>query len=86
MPRELHGPAWEGIGFSLAYHFPPDAPVPALVEHAQAVPPAFRSDAVRGMRMALGSGLPQVPPRPPTSNTPNVHAAIDSLDPPKSDQ
>jgi len=86
MPRELHGPAWEGIGFSLAYHFPPDAPAPALVEHAQAVPPAFRSDAVRGMRMALGSGLPQVPPRPLTPNTPNVRAAIDSLDPQKPDQ
>ena len=86
MPDELRGPAFAGVGFSLAYHLPPSASVDRFVELLRQVPPAWRPDAVRGVRLALGPGMEQVKPVPPSERTQAMLAAANSLDPPKPDQ
>lgn len=86
MPSELRASAWEGVGFSLAYHFPADRSPHELLGRLDAVPAEYRANAMHGMRLALGPGLPQVNPRPPMENTSALRNAVGSLDPPKPDQ
>jgi hypothetical protein len=86
MPPELRAAAWEGIGFSVAYHFPTDLPAAVLVGYVPQVPAQFVRDVLRGMRLALGPGLPQVKPRGPSAQTEALRTVVDSLDPPKPDQ
>jgi hypothetical protein len=80
-PEELRGPAWEGFGFSLAYHFAEDQPIEAFTQVVLEVPRRFQGDVVRGIQMALGPGMEQVKPIPPSPRTAALLAAVVSLDP-----
>ncbi len=86
MPEELRGPTYEGVGFSVAYHYPDDLPLSGFVTVVRQAPPGFQADVVRGARLALGPGIEQVAPRPPSPRTAALLAAIASLDPPNPDQ
>ncbi|TMA81708.1 MAG: hypothetical protein E6J72_04785 [Deltaproteobacteria bacterium] len=66
MPEELRPAAYEGIGFSVAYHYPAGAAVADIATTLTEVPPRYRGDAVFGARLALGPGMEQVPPVPPS--------------------
>ncbi len=79
MPAELQPPAWNGVGYSIAYHFPDDRPVAELARLVDATPSAYRGDVVHGMREALGPGLEQVNPRPASAHTRKILDAVDSL-------
>jgi hypothetical protein len=86
MPAELRGAAFQGVGFSLAYHYPPTQPVDAFAASLAQVPPAYRHDAVRGVRLALGTGMEQVKPLPSSHRTQELLAVATSLDPLGPDQ
>ena len=86
MPADLQAAAFEGVGFSIAYHFQESEPVARFTALLAEVPAAFRADAARGVRRALGSGMPQVNPRAPSAVTAAMLAALESLDPRKSSQ
>jgi len=86
LPDELRAPAYQGVGFSLAYHYPDDAPVAALVDRIREAPARFQADLVRGAGMAFGPGMEQVAPRPPSARTRELRAAVSALDPPKAGQ
>jgi hypothetical protein len=86
MPEELRAPTYEGVGFSVAYHYPDDLPVSGFVAAVRQAPPTFQADVVRGARLALGSGMEQVPPRPRSPRTAALLDAVASLDPPNLDQ
>ena len=86
MPEELQGSAWEGFGFSLAYHYPEDRPIENFVRVVAVVPPRFRAAVGRGISVALGPGMEQVKPLPPSPRTAALLAVVASLDAPKPDQ
>jgi hypothetical protein len=81
MPVELRGAAFRGVGFSLAYHHPGDEPVTGLTTALASIPIAYRAEALAGARLALDTGLPQVPPRPASARTSELRAALDDVDP-----
>jgi hypothetical protein len=83
MPEDLRGPAFAGVGFSLAYHFPQSEPLDHFVGLLTQVPAALRADAVRGIRTALGPGMAQVRPLASSPRTLAMLSAANSLDPPK---
>jgi hypothetical protein len=85
MPEELQASAWEGFGFSLAYHYPEGQPIEDFVRVIAEVPPRFLGAVVRGVRVALGPGMEQVKPLPPSPRTAALLASVASLDPPKPD-
>ncbi len=80
MPAELQAPAWEGFGFSLAYHDPPERPIATFIQIVMQVPPPSRADVVRGIRTALGPGMEQVKPRPPSPHTAALLTAVISIE------
>lgn len=86
MPEKLRGAAYQGVGFSIADHYPAAEPVAGFVTQLRAVPAAFRDDALRGARAALGPGMEQVLPRTPSAETDALRAALADLDPPKPGQ
>lgn len=86
IPADLQASAWEGFGFSLAYHYPEHQPIEGFVRTVAAVPRRFRAAVERGVRAALGPGMEQVKPRPPSPRTDALLAALASHDPPKPDQ
>jgi len=86
MPEELRSAAFQGVGFSVAAHYPATEPVAGFVTQLRDVPAAYRSDAVGGARLALGPGMAQVLPRTPSAQTDALRAALDDLDPPKPGQ
>jgi hypothetical protein len=81
MPAELQGAAYRGLGFAMAYHDPETNPVSTLLAELEEIPPAFRSDALDGARLALGPGLAQVTPRPPSPHASALRAALDDRTP-----
>jgi hypothetical protein len=86
MPDELQPPAWEGFGFSLAYHDPSERPIATFIQIVMQVPAQSRADLVRGIRTALGPGMDQVKPRPPSPHTAALLTAVMSLGPLRSGQ
>jgi len=80
MSGDLRSSAYRGIGFSLAYHYPHDAAVGGLVDTIRAADPRYRRDLVDGVRMALGPGMEQVRPLPPSDRTRAILSAVDALD------
>jgi hypothetical protein len=86
MPTDLQGAAYRGLGFSLAYHHADTEPVTDFVERLATVPAPFRADALGGAALALGPGMEQVMPRPPSPHASALRAALDDLDPPKPGQ
>lgn len=81
MPDELRSPAYQGIGFSLAYHYPESQPIAGFVATIVQAPSAFRADVVRGVRLALGPGMAQVNAVPVSARTHEMLAAVAALDP-----
>jgi hypothetical protein len=79
MPEELQGPAWRGVGYSIAYHFPDDRAPDELTRTLTEAPPRFLADLADGARLALGPGMEQVKPRPLSPSTHELAAAVDSL-------
>jgi hypothetical protein len=80
MSEDLRSPAYRGIGFSLAYHYPQDAPVGGLVDEVLAVDRRYRSDVIEGIHLALGPGMEQVRPVPASEHTRAMLGAVDTLD------
>jgi hypothetical protein len=74
VPAELRQAAWHGVGYSIAWHFRPDADPSLLIERLSAVAPAYLQQAREGARTALSSPRSsprsQIAPRPtpPRSN------------------
>ncbi len=81
MPEELRGRAFQGVGFSLAYHYPETEPVDGFTALLARVPAPYRRDAVRGVRLAVRAGMEQVNPLPRSARTDALLAAANSLDP-----
>jgi hypothetical protein len=86
MPEELRPAAYEGIGFSVAYHYPEGAAVADIATVMMQVPPPYRDDAVRGVRIALGPGMEQVRAVPVSPRTRALLDAVESLDAPVGSQ
>jgi len=80
MSADLRSRAYRGIGFSIAYHYPQDAAVGGLVETILAADPRYRRDLVEGVRLALGPGMEQVRPLPPSERTRAILSAAGALD------
>src|SRR5262249_30908053 len=57
LPAELRGRAYQGLGFSLAYHHDEARPASDFVSDVAAVPEQYRENVVRGARLALGPGM-----------------------------
>ena len=81
MPDELRPAAYEGLGFSVAYHYPESQPIAGFVAMIMQIAPPHRVDVVRGVRTALGPGMEQVKAVPSSPRTRAMLDAVETLDP-----
>lgn len=80
MPLELREDAYRGIGFSFAYLYGTrraGAPISQLTAVLTSVSSAWRVPALDGARAAIGTGMPQVAPLPPSPRREEIAAAIE---------
>jgi subtilisin family serine protease len=80
IPAELRAAAWRGVGFSYAYLYGSrrsGTPLSSLTAALLAIDDEARGAALEGARLAIGAGLEQVAPLPPSPRREAIAAAIE---------